>query len=58
MLKLRSDITIEGDKTWQFTAVHECIIVEDIANLTDTCELKLPKKIKWEQAVLKNGKPR
>lgn len=57
MLKLRSEITIEGDKTWRFTAVSECLLVEDIASLTDTCELKLPKKIKWEQAVTKNGKP-
>jgi hypothetical protein len=57
MLKLRSEITIEGDKTWQFTALHECIIVEDIATLTDTCEIKLPKKVQWEGSFQTNGKP-
>lgn len=57
MLKLRSEITIEGDKTWRFSAVSECQIIEDISNLTDTCELKLPKKVSWEEAVMINGKP-
>lgn len=57
MLKLSSKITIEGDQIWEFTALAHCKIVEDTATLTDTCELQLPKKIKWENAVLKNGKP-
>lgn len=48
MLRLLSRVTIEGSKTWQFTAVHSCTIVEDTSTLTDTCELLLPKKISWE----------
>ena len=57
MLKLCSEITIEGDKTWLFDAVANCNIVEDVSTLTDTCEIQLPKKIKWQEAVAKNGKP-
>ena len=57
MLKLCSEITIEGDKTWLFNAVADCNIVEDVSTLTDTCEIQLPKKIKWQEAVIKNGKP-
>lgn len=57
MLKLCSEITIEGEKTWQFTALADCRIVEDVSTLTDTCEIQLPKKIKWAETVSKNGKP-
>lgn len=57
MLKICSEITIEGDKTWLFNAVADCNIVEDVSTLTDTCEIQLPKKIKWQEAVAKNGKP-
>lgn len=57
MLKLCSEITIESDKTWLFNAVADCNIVEDVSTLTDTCEIQLPKKIKWQEAVAKNGKP-
>nr|DAW55577.1 MAG TPA: tail protein [Caudoviricetes sp.] len=57
MLKLCSEIIIEGDKTWKFNAVADCKIVEDVSTLTDTCEIQLPKKIKWQEAVGKNGKP-
>lgn len=57
MLKLCSEITIESDKTWLFNAVADCNIVEDVSTLTDTCEIQLPKKIKWQEAVIKNGKP-
>lgn len=57
MLKLCSEITIEGNKTWLFNAVADCNIVEDVSTLTDTCEIQLPKKIKWQEAVAKNGKP-
>ena len=56
MLKLCSEIIIEGDKTWKFNAVADCKIVEDVSTLTDTCEIQLPKKIKWQEAVSKNGK--
>ncbi len=57
MLKLKSEITIKGEKTWVFYALANCTIVQDVSTLTDTCEIQLPKKIKWEQAVLQNGKP-
>lgn len=57
MLKLCSEITIEGDKIWLFNAVADCNIVEDVSTLTDTCEIQLPKKIKWQESVTKNGKP-
>lgn len=57
MLKLCSEITIEGEKTWQFNALADCKITEDVSTLTDTCEIQLPKKIKWAEAVSKNGKP-
>ncbi|MBP7174004.1 MAG: hypothetical protein KBA33_08080 [Cloacibacterium sp.] len=57
MLRLCSDITIEGEKIWQFYTVASCQIIEDISTLTDTCELQLPKKIKWQEAVYNNGKP-
>lgn len=48
MLKLVSEITIEGSKTWKFNALNNCNIVEDTTTLTDTCELLLPKKTIWE----------
>ena len=48
MLRLNSEITITGKKTWKFNSLHKCTIVEDITTLTDTCELMLPKKIIWE----------
>ena len=57
MLKLCSEIIIEGDKTWKFNAVADCNIVEDVSTLTDTCEIQLPKKIKWQEAVAQNGRP-
>lgn len=50
MLRLSSEIIIKGDKTWDFNAVASCKIVEDVTTLTDTCEIELPKKIKWEGA--------
>lgn len=57
MLRLSSEITIEGSQTWQFRTVSSCQIIEDTTTLTDTCELELPKNIKWQNAILKNGKP-
>ena len=57
MLKLCSEITIEGEKKWKFTAIADCKIEEDTDTLTDTCKLQLPKNIQWQEAVTKNGKP-
>jgi hypothetical protein len=48
MLKLVSEIVIEGSETWKFSAVNNINIIEDTNTLTDTCELILPKKIDWE----------
>lgn len=56
MLKLSSHIIIESQKTWEFFALNECVIVEDTGTLTDTCELVLPKNIRWQGFVSENGK--
>ena len=48
MLKLHSEITLQGEQTWVFNALSSCVIVEDTENLTDTCVITLPKKITWE----------
>lgn len=50
MLRLTSEIIIEGSQTWKFYALNSCTIVEDTATLTDTCELLLPKRIDWQGA--------
>ena len=56
MLRLVSRITIEtGSTRWQFNSVAECNIVEDMGSLTDTCELKLPRNIKWQGQVAPAG---
>jgi len=56
MLRLCSKITIEaGGTRWQFNSVAECNIVEDMGSLTDTCELKLPRNIKWQGQVAPAG---
>lgn len=57
MLRLSSHIRIEGDQTWEFTALNECVIVEDTGTLTDTCELVLPRHVKWQENTRKDGKP-
>ncbi len=56
MLRLSSEITIEGEKTWVFKFLAGCNVVQDTGTLTDTCTLELPKKIKWEGFIVKNGK--
>lgn len=56
MIKLVSEITIKGEQTWQFNSVSNVVITEDIATLTDTCELQLPRKIKWKDAIIENRK--
>lgn len=44
-----------GDQKWIFTALSECNIVEDMGSLTDTCELKLPRNIRWQGQVAPAG---
>ncbi|WP_395059988.1 hypothetical protein [Flavobacterium sp.] len=50
MLRLTSEIIIQGSQTWKFDALNNCTIVEDMATLTDTCELLLPKRVDWQGA--------
>lgn len=50
MLRLTSEIIIQGSQTWKFDALNNCTIVEDMATLTDTCELILPKRVDWQGA--------
>ena len=58
MLRLVSRITIEtGSIRWQFNSVAECNIVEDMESLTDTCELKLPRNIRWQGYISEKGMP-
>lgn len=57
MLKLTSHIIIESESTWSFAALHNCVIIQDIDTLTDTCELALPKKITWEGYLNENDQP-
>lgn len=57
MLKLSSHIIIEGANRWEFTALKECVIIEDTTSLTDTCELLLPRNIQWEGYINENNKP-
>lgn len=57
MLTLSSNIQLIGDKVWEFSAVHNCTIIENTETLTDTCELELPKNITWEGHTTRNGYP-
>lgn len=41
-------VEIDSHAKWVFNIVNECEITLDSENLTDTCILKLPKKIKWK----------
>lgn len=58
MFRLTAKIEITSAKKWVFDKVNSIEITRDTDTLTDTCELKLPKKILWlgENAVpLKRG---
>ncbi len=48
MLRLCSEIIINSEKSWRLTAVEECVISEDTDMLTDTCELTLPRNVRWQ----------
>lgn len=48
MLKLNCFIEIQSAQRWEFSAVSSVRIVQDIETLTDTCEIELPKKIRWQ----------
>ncbi len=57
MYTLCSHINLISTKSWEFTSVASCTIVEETDALTDTCELELPKNITWEGYTIENGKP-
>lgn len=48
MYRLTSKIEITGAKTWQLNKVTEVEINLDTEQLTDTCKITLPKRIKWD----------
>lgn len=50
MYRLTAKIEIEGSKTWTLDKVTEVEITLDTEQLTDTCKITLPKRIKWDGA--------
>lgn len=50
MYRLTAKIEITGAKRWQLDKVTEVEITLDTEQLTDTCKITLPKKIKWDGA--------
>lgn len=48
MYRLTAKIEIAGAKTWQLDKVTEVEITLDTEQLTDTCKITLPKRIKWD----------
>lgn len=49
MFKLTAKIEIKGTgKKWEFDKIAEVEITRDTDTLTDTCVLKLPKKVRWQ----------
>lgn len=48
MYRLTAKIEISGAKTWQLDKVTEVEITLDTEQLTDTCKITLPKRIKWD----------
>lgn len=47
MLRLSAKVTIRSEKTWVFDKITSCEIDYDIENITQTCTLVLPNKLKW-----------
>ncbi len=50
MLRLTCKIEInqKSGKTWIFDKISSCEITRDSDTLTDTCILKLPRKVRWQ----------
>lgn len=48
MFRLTARVEITSTKKWVFDKVSSIEITRDIDTLTDTCVLKLPKKIVWQ----------
>ncbi len=47
MFELTAHIEIRSAKSWAFDKVASVEITRDMDALTDTCTLRLPKKVKW-----------
>lgn len=50
MYRLTAKIEITGSKSWKLDQVTEVEITLDTEQLTDTCKITLPKRIKWDGA--------
>lgn len=48
MYRLTAKIEISGEKRWELEGVTEVEITLDTEQLTDTCKLTLPKRLKWD----------
>ena len=48
MYRLTCKITIQGDRQWEFSFCTAVEIERDTENLTSTCKITLPKKMKWD----------
>lgn len=48
MYRLTAKIEIAGEKRWELAGVTEVEITLDTEQLTDTCKLTLPKRLKWD----------
>ena len=50
MYRLTAKIEITGSKSWKLDKITEVEITLDTEQLTGTCKITLPKRIKWEGA--------
>ncbi|MCD8266401.1 MAG: hypothetical protein LUC33_04520 [Prevotellaceae bacterium] len=48
MYRLTADITISGERKWRLGKVTEVEITRDTEQLTDTCRITLPKRVRWD----------
>ena len=48
MYRLTAKIEITGAKTWKLDKVTEVEITRDTEQLTDTCRITLPKRLRWD----------
>lgn len=48
MYRLTAKIEITGSKSWKLNKVTEVEITLDTEQLTDTCKITLPKRVKWD----------
>lgn len=58
MFRLTANIEIRSAKRWTFDKVSSVEVVRDTEALTDTCVLRLPKKVTWQGEIsnpLKRG---